>query len=283
MNVHDVPLLRCPDARAPLRFHGTNLEAQLQDGVLVCDQTGEAWAVERGIPNLTRLAWHVGSDAAAAAMQDNLPALLDPIAGLSSLLLGAGRVAGLRDKVAKALRLGPLSRLDRPIRVLELNVGTGSHIEPAFDQAPGAALHWWGCSLSINALRAAEARVARNRGWAERVSLLLADAHHLPFADGVFDRVLMVGAVDCLREPAVALRELARVCREDGEVVLVDKHITPERSVSPLARLTAAALGRARSQPQAPPLGSLPPGSRKVEVESLSPVHYLLRFQGPRR
>jgi hypothetical protein len=57
---------------------------------------------------------------------------------------------------------------------------------------------------AVDVLRAAEARVARNRGWPERVSLLLADAHHLPFADGVFDRVLMVGAVDCLREPAVA-------------------------------------------------------------------------------
>lgn len=282
MNVHDVPLLRCPDSGAPLRFHGTNLEALLQDGVLVCDQTDEAWAVERGIPNLTRLGWHIGSDAAAASMQDAAPALLDPIAAVSSLMLGSGRVAGQHDRVAKALRLGPLARLGRPIRVLELNVGTGSRIEPAFDQAPGADVQWFGCSMSIGALRAAEARVARHRGWAERVSLLMADPHHLPFADGIFDRVLMVGAVDCLREPPAALRELARVCRGDGEVLLIDKHVTPERAVSPLARLTAAALGRARSQPQAPPTGQLPPGCRKVEVEDFGPAQYLLRFAPPR-
>lgn len=283
MLVHDVPLLQCPESRAPLRFHGTNLEGRLQDGVLVCDHTNEAWAVELGLPNLCRPAWRTGSDAAAAAAQDAAPQLLEPVFALSSLLMGSGRAAGLRDKVARALRLRGLGK-GRRARVLELNVGTGAHIEPGFDQAgPDADLHWWGASLSVGALRTCAERVARNPGWEDRVSLLLADAHHLPLATGAFDRVLMVGAVDCLREPRRALAELARVCAPDGEVVLIDKHIDPSRSVNPLARGVAAALGRAASQPQRPPTAELPTGCRKVEVEELSPVHYLLRFQPPRR
>lgn len=283
MLVHDVPLLQCPESGAPLRFHGTNLEGRLQDGVLVCDHTNEAWAVGLGVANLVRAEWRTGSDAAAAAAQDAAPKFLDPVFALSSVLMGAGRAATLRDRVAQALRLTGLGR-SRPARVLEINVGTGAHIEPGFDRAGrGADLQWWGVSLSPGALAACASRITRNIGWEERVSLLLADAHHLPFVTGAFDRVLMVGAVDCLRAPRQALAEIARVCALDGEVVLIDKHVDPGRPLHPLGRVVVASLGRAASQPQQPPTPFLPPGCRSIEVEAFSPAHYLLRFQPPRR
>lgn len=44
----------------------------------------------------------------------------------------------------------------------------------------------------------------------------------LPLADASFDAVVTRYSVHHFREPALALREMARVCRADGQLVLVD-------------------------------------------------------------
>jgi len=44
----------------------------------------------------------------------------------------------------------------------------------------------------------------------------------LPFADASFDAVVTRYSIHHFREPALALREMARVCRADGQLVLVD-------------------------------------------------------------
>lgn len=49
-----------------------------------------------------------------------------------------------------------------------------------------------------------------------------AAVERLPFADASFDAVVTRYSVHHFCEPAVALREMARVCRADGQLVLVD-------------------------------------------------------------
>lgn len=53
-------------------------------------------------------------------------------------------------------------------------------------------------------------------------TLLQADVFHLPFADGLFDLVTATNLLFLLDEPALALRELKRVTRPNGQVALLN-------------------------------------------------------------
>ena len=283
MHVHDVGLLACPETRSPLVFRGTNLELQVQDGVLLCPSTGVAWGVEAGVPRLYRDGWRQGADAGAADRLDRAPRFADPAFAAVTWLAGGLRAADLRQAVVEHLRLPALAGRPRA-RVLEVNVGTGGNIEPILDNAPaGTHLELWGTDLSMGALAWARSRVADNPEWFPRLSLFLADPHHLPFADGSFDRVLMVGRVDCLRDQPLALAELCRVCAADGELLLVDKQPDPARPPSALGRVVLRRVGAGAAAPQLSPRRALPSGCRDVEEGQLSRAHYWLRARPPRR
>jgi ubiquinone/menaquinone biosynthesis C-methylase UbiE len=68
--------------------------------------------------------------------------------------------------------------------------------------------------IEIASRRVAEAGVDR------RVRLLVADAHHLAFADGAFTLVVALGVVPWLRHAPRAVAEMARVLRPGGHLVL---------------------------------------------------------------
>ncbi len=279
MRVDEVPELQCPDTGAGLFYQGTNLEGEIRDGFLICGESGEAWAVEDGIPRLYRDAWRTGSDARAADLLDRSPRFVEPLYALGNLLVGAGRAQSLRGAVARSLELEGFQGPN--LRILEVGVGTGAQVEPVLDAAPrDLPVRYWGTSLSPGVLGEALARKERNLAWKDRVAFFLADPHHLPFATGVFDRVFMNGGVDCLREPRQALKELFRVCAADGMVVLIDKQPDPLRPPGPIQRAALAAIGSAASQPQEAP--NLPPGCRNIRQGRLSPVHYVLQAQPPR-
>jgi ubiquinone/menaquinone biosynthesis C-methylase UbiE len=68
--------------------------------------------------------------------------------------------------------------------------------------------------IEIASRRVAEAGVDR------RVRLLVADAHHLAYADGAFTLVVALGVVPWLRYAPRAVAEMARVLRPGGHLVL---------------------------------------------------------------
>jgi len=53
--------------------------------------------------------------------------------------------------------------------------------------------------------------------------LIVGEAETLPFADGLFDNVLSVGAINHVNDPSKALREMARVVKPGGLVVVADE------------------------------------------------------------
>lgn len=74
-----------------------------------------------------------------------------------------------------------------------------------------------------------------------QIDLTRADAETLPFPDRSFDTVAISLALCTIPDPAAALREMGRVCRDDGQIVLLE-HVrstngllaTLQRIVSPL-------------------------------------------------
>jgi ubiquinone/menaquinone biosynthesis C-methylase UbiE len=121
---------------------------------------------------------------------------------------------------------------------LEIAVGSGLNL-PHYASAVTRAV---GVDLSGGMLAQAAVR-ARKLG--RRIELLQMDAQRLAFADAAFDTVAISLALCTVPDPAAALREIARVCRPSGRVVLLEHVLSPFRPVAALERLVSPLQARA--------------------------------------
>jgi ubiquinone/menaquinone biosynthesis C-methylase UbiE len=99
-------------------------------------------------------------------------------------------------------------------RVLEVAIGTGRNL-PYYPH---------GCRIisadaSKQMLAIAQRRAARLQLG---VSFLLANAEALPFPDGTFDTVVSSLSTCTFPDPVAALKEMARVCRPTGKILLLE-------------------------------------------------------------
>jgi ubiquinone/menaquinone biosynthesis C-methylase UbiE len=111
-------------------------------------------------------------------------------------------------------------------KTLEVSIGSGLNL-PYFTPAVTSAT---GVDLSPEMLRVARER-ADDLGVV--IELIEADAEALPFPDNSFDTVAISLALCTIPDPAAALREMARVCRPEGRVVMLE-HV---RSTAPTLAL----------------------------------------------
>lgn len=141
------------------------------------------------------------------------------------------RIAGGYDRLNAALTLGIDARWRRAAvrllaprsgeRVLDLCCGTGD-VALALEAAlrPGGAAV--GADFCAPMLRLASEK-RRARGVAARaLPLVAADALALPFAGGAFDAAAVAFGVRNVDDPVAALREMARVVRPGGRVVVLE-------------------------------------------------------------
>ncbi len=105
---------------------------------------------------------------------------------------------------------------------LEVGVGTGRNLDLYPD-----GVELTGIDASANML--ARARQAAERTSTE-VALDQADVQHLPFEDNSFDTVTATCVFCSVADPIVGLREVARVVRPDGQVLLLE-HVRPRNPV----------------------------------------------------
>ncbi len=138
-----------------------------------------------------------------------------------SIRLTYKRYARVYDTVFGALlsagRRAAVERIDQRggLRVLEVGVGTGLSL-PAYRKDNRIT----GIDLSIDMLRVARERVRHGRlDNVEGLSQM--DAGRLAFADGSFDVVVAMYVMTVVPDPQGALAELLRVCRPEGEVLIV--------------------------------------------------------------
>ncbi len=119
----------------------------------------------------------------------------------------------------EALRL----RRDRVLAVLDRVVPRGGAVLDV-GCGPGAlapSLHARGhrfCGVDLSPGVLAVAR--RRHGALARTAFVRADMGRLPFADGRFDAVVAMGALEYTADPVASLAELARVARPGGHLVV---------------------------------------------------------------
>ena len=145
----------------------------------------------------------------------------------------AGRVEGL---LVGDFRRGFAAALHG--RSLEVAVGSGLNL-PHY---PATVTDAVGLDLSREMLRRAGQRA---RALGRPVALVQGDAERLPFPDAAFDSVGVSLALCTVPDPAAALREVARVCRPEGTVVLLEHVLSPSRPVAALERLLTPLQARA--------------------------------------
>ena len=129
-------------------------------------------------------------------------------------------------------RLVAAARLTGSERVLDIATGPG-YIAEAF---AGATREVVGVDL-IDAMLAIAKQRTQEHGISN-VSFRAADAQNLPFENGAFDVVVCRLALHHLLKPRKVLREMARVCRARGTIIVVED-ITPANL--PNARLIKTA------------------------------------------
>lgn len=119
------------------------------------------------------------------------------------------------DTLIVARRRRALLRLARG-EVLEVAAGTGRNLAAY----PGdRTLRFTLTDLSAGMLAHARGR-ARADGRVR--GLVQAEAHALPFPDASFDTVVETLSLCIVDDPAAGVRELARVCRPDGRILLLE-------------------------------------------------------------
>lgn len=98
--------------------------------------------------------------------------------------------------------------------VLDVGCGTGALLEGILKAAPGARV--WGTDPTPEMLAVARERLD------DSVALVQSGAQGLPFPDGAFSLVVSTSAFHYFLSPLEALREMHRVLRPGGRVVITD-------------------------------------------------------------
>lgn len=99
-------------------------------------------------------------------------------------------------------------------KVLELAVGTGKNI-PYYPE-----------NLEITAIDLSEEMIKKAQKRAKRhgrtIKFQLMDSENLKFTDNTFDTVVDSGALCTYPNPMKALKEMARVCKPKGNIILLE-------------------------------------------------------------
>jgi len=115
----------------------------------------------------------------------------------------------MREEIVSQLRNGV------NLRVLDVGCGTGYTTSGILNREDVCEVV--GLDMNPVQLKRAVKNLASEK---RRISISRGDADNLPFIDGSFDTVISVGAIENFPDPERALKELARVTKPDGTVVV---------------------------------------------------------------
>ena len=123
-----------------------------------------------------------------------------------------------RDLIAVGMKMFPFKA---GMFVLDVGCGTGAHLD--LYQKVGCKV--FGIDLSPAMLDVARQKLGK------RAELQLGDASQMPYSDGKFDLIVVFLALHEMPAPlrSAVMKELKRVMKKDGRILLIDYHPNPIR------------------------------------------------------
>lgn len=167
-----------------------------------------------------------------------------------------------------------LLNLDSSRRVLEVAAGTGRDSELIAKRLPAGAEF---CITDIAPKMLAHSVERLKVVQGPELSFALCGADRLPFADDYFDALYSFGGLGEFPDIAGSLREMARVVRPGGKIVVGDESMPPWLRETMFAKI----LTKTNPQFEAPlPLEHLPVEARNVRIQFvIGGVFYLIDFE----
>ena len=118
----------------------------------------------------------------------------------------------------RAATMAKLAHLNSNSVILEVGCGTGNY-----------TAYWLDLPMRICCLDLSRGmiRKAASKTDSDKLMLIQADAEHLPFKDSCFDAVLSVNTLEHLDDIPQALREMKRVVKSGGRIVISTPNENP--------------------------------------------------------
>ena len=265
MRVSDASVYRCPATGAPM-----TLEIAEQDGDEVLRGTlrspdGGVYPIVDGIADLAYPPTLPDPDAFARRIYDDVAGVYDEYLPLTFKTFDCDETE-IRNHMVDRMRLVPGQR------VLEVGAGTGRTSKFIADRLQGKG-HIYVHDISRGILEKAVANLAGER--VER-SYVLSNAVYLPFPDAYFDAVFHFGGLNMFSDVKRALREMVRVVRPGGRIVVGDESVPPWLRDTEFGKILMNSSSHYQSHL---PLDAMPVEARDVVIEYiLGGVFYLLSF-----
>lgn len=256
---------RCPGSGGPLSLQDVILEGGAVVSGRLISTAGQSFPINDGIPDLVWPRELAPADSAARDLYEGRAHVYDQFLPLTFSTFGEDEGA-VRRKMVDLLRLTPGQR------VLEIAAGTGRDSEVIADRL-GATGELFCQDISAAMLRRNRERLA---GAKLQVHFSLANASHLPFPDKYFDAIFQFGGVGEFSDIPGFFREVARVTKVGGRVVVGDESMPAWLRQTNFAKV----LTLTNTQFSAPlPLEHLPIEARNVHLRwIIGGTFYLIDF-----
>ena len=260
--------LRCPACHGALEAAAGAEGAELEEGELRCGGCGRRWPVQRGLPQLVFPEELEEKDAHSRDFWDRIARFYDWSSSLTAIVRGIPEPEERRSVISQ-LELRPGDT------VLEVATGTGSNLKVIADQV-GEEVMVFGLDLSPRMLNRAAHKLRNVRPPAE---LVLGNAMSLPFADSIFDAVLDGAGTKYFSDKGRTIREMLRVIKPGGKVVITDLGLPPGKRRSFRQRLLLLWIPGFR---EGPPLDVIPGDVNDLKVEwDKHETAYTVEFRKP--
>jgi len=107
-------------------------------------------------------------------------------------------------------------------RILDIGCGTGTFLAGCL--ATGLDIEATGLDLSFSMIHKAQAKAESFKADKPAISFIVGDAEQLPFESGYFDMVSCSNSFHHYPDQPRAVREMRRVLKNDGELMIIDGH-----------------------------------------------------------
>jgi ubiquinone/menaquinone biosynthesis C-methylase UbiE len=265
VNVADAAVYRCPETGSTLELRADERRGDDIVRGALRNTSGRDYAIVDGIPDLTFPLELPPADAFARSTYDRVAPVYDEYLPLLFSTFDCDERT-IRNGMVDRLRLAPGQR------VLEVGAGSGRTSSVIAERLHGSG-HIYVHDISLGILKRAAERLAAE---SVTLSLLVGNAVYLPFPDDHFDALFHFGGLNMFSDVGRSFREMARVVKPGGRVVVGDESMPAWLRHTEFAKILINSSSHYDSEI---PLAALPVEARDVTIEYiLGGAFYQLSF-----